>query len=126
MQNLSLPGKISDIDFELGEGEVLGIAGLVSAGRTEILRSVAGLEPLSEGRMAIGGEDCAWPQSVREAIERGIALAPEDRKREGLVLSRVGALQPFAGRYRFSLAGAGHFACHATGKGDDAGQANRI
>ena len=40
------------------------------------------------GRMAIGGEDCPWPQSVREAIERGIALAPEDRKREGLVLSR--------------------------------------
>ena len=88
VQNLSLPGKISGIGFELGEGEVLGIAGLVGAGRTEVLRSVAGLEPLSEGRMAIGGEDCAWPQSVRDAIERGIALAPEDRKREGLVLSR--------------------------------------
>ena len=88
VQNLSLPGKVSGINFELGEGEVLGIAGLVGAGRTEVLRSVAGLEALSEGRMTIGGEDCAWPQSVREAIERGIALAPEDRKREGLVLSR--------------------------------------
>jgi ABC-type sugar transport system ATPase subunit len=49
---------------------------------------VAGLELPAEGRMSIAGEDCAWPQSVRQAIDRGIALAPEDRKREGLVLSR--------------------------------------
>jgi rhamnose transport system ATP-binding protein len=83
-----LPGKVSGINFVLGEGEVLGIAGLVGAGRTEVLRSVAGLEPLADGRMTLGGEDCAWSQSVRDAIERGIALAPEDRKREGLVLSR--------------------------------------
>lgn len=85
---LSLPGKISDISFELGEGDVLGIAGLVGAGRTEVLRCLAGLEPLTAGHMAIGGKDCPWPQSVRHAIEIGIALAPEDRKREGLVLSR--------------------------------------
>jgi rhamnose transport system ATP-binding protein len=88
VRNLSLPGKVSGISFELGEGEVLGIAGLVGAGRTEIVRSVAGLEPLSEGSMAIGGQDVPWPPSVGAAIERGIALAPEDRKREGLVLSR--------------------------------------
>jgi ABC-type sugar transport system ATPase subunit len=88
VQNLSLPGKVSGISFELGEGDVLGIAGLVGAGRTEILRSVAGLEPLAEGRMAIDGRERSWPLSVRDAIESGIALAPEDRKREGLVLSR--------------------------------------
>jgi ribose transport system ATP-binding protein len=88
VRNLSLPGKVSGIGFELGEGDVLGIAGLVGAGRTEVLRSIAGLEPSSEGSMAIDGRECSWPQSVGEAIERGIALAPEDRKREGLVLSR--------------------------------------
>ncbi len=88
VQELTLPGKVSGINFELGEGDVLGIAGLVGAGRTEVLRCVAGLELLAEGRMSIAGEDCAWPQSVREAIDRGIALAPEDRKRQGLVLSR--------------------------------------
>jgi ABC-type sugar transport system ATPase subunit len=88
VENLSLPGKASGISFELGESDVLGIAGLVGAGRTEVLRSVAGLEPLAEGRMAIDGQECRWPRSVRDAIESGIALAPEDRKREGLVLSR--------------------------------------
>jgi ABC-type sugar transport system ATPase subunit len=88
VQDLTLPGKVSGINFELAEGDVLGIAGLVGAGRTEVLRCVAGLELPAEGRMSIAGEDCAWPQSVRQAIDRGIALAPEDRKREGLVLSR--------------------------------------
>jgi len=88
VHNLSLPGKVSGISFELGEGDVLGIAGLVGAGRTEVLRSIVGLEPSSEGGMAIDGQECAWPQSVGEAINRGIALAPEDRKRERLVLSR--------------------------------------
>jgi ABC-type sugar transport system ATPase subunit len=88
VRNLSLPDKVSGIGFELGEGDVLGIAGLVGAGRTEVLRSIAGLEPSSEGSMTIDGQECSWPQSVGEAIERGIALAPEDRKREGLVLSR--------------------------------------
>ena len=53
-----------------------------------MLRSIAGLEPSAEGRMAIDGKDCPWPRNVREAIARGIALAPEDRKRQGLVLSR--------------------------------------
>ena len=52
VRNLSLPGKVSGINFELGEGDVLGIAGLVGAGRTEVLRSIAGLESSSEGSMA--------------------------------------------------------------------------
>lgn len=88
VHNLSLPGKISGISFELGEGDVLGIAGLVGAGRTEVLRSIAGLELLAEGRMTIDGRERPWPSSVRDAIQQGIALAPEDRKREGLILSR--------------------------------------
>ena len=88
VDGLALPNRLSGITIQLGVGEVLGIAGLVGAGRTEVLRSIAGLEPLSSGRMAIDGQECSWPQSVRESIQRGIVLAPEDRKRQGLVLSR--------------------------------------
>jgi ABC-type sugar transport system ATPase subunit len=88
VEAVSLPGKFSDISFSLGVGEVLGIAGLVGAGRTELLRCVAGLEESAVGRMMIDGKDCPWPRNVREAIGRGIMLAPEDRKRQGLVLQR--------------------------------------
>jgi ribose transport system ATP-binding protein len=88
VDGLSLPGKVSGIGFSLGVGDVLGIAGLVGAGRTEVLRCLAGLEITAEGRMTLDGEDVPWPQSVRDAIQTGIVLAPEDRKREGLVLSR--------------------------------------
>lgn len=88
VQDVSLPGKVSGINFHLGAGEILGIAGLVGAGRTEVLRCLAGLETTAQGRMTLDGCDRPWPQSIRDAIQSGIVLAPEDRKREGLVLSR--------------------------------------
>jgi ABC-type sugar transport system ATPase subunit len=88
VEKVHLPGKVSDISFTLGSGEVLGIAGLVGAGRTELVRCIAGIEEASTGRMAIDGKACPWPRNVREAIRRGIMLAPEDRKRQGLVLQR--------------------------------------
>jgi rhamnose transport system ATP-binding protein len=53
-----------------------------------VLRCLAGLEITAQGRMALDGKDCPLPPSVRDAIQSGIVLAPEDRKREGLVLSR--------------------------------------
>ncbi len=86
--NLTVPGRAAEIGFTLHAGEILGIAGLVGAGRTEVLRAIAGAEPLSTGRMRLDGADVAWPDSVRTSIRRGIVLAPEDRKRQGLVLSR--------------------------------------
>lgn len=85
---LHLPGRVSGISFALRTGEILGIAGLVGSGRSEVLRSLAGLEPLARGVMEIDGRERPWPRSVREAIRAGVALAPEDRKRQGLVLSR--------------------------------------
>jgi ABC-type sugar transport system ATPase subunit len=88
VSNLALPGRLSDLSFGLYEGEILGIAGLVGAGRTEVLRCIAGDEPSAEGTMRFAGVDCPWPRTIREAIGYGIALAPEDRKRQGLILSR--------------------------------------
>jgi ABC-type sugar transport system ATPase subunit len=88
VSNLALPGRLFGLSFGLHQGEILGIAGLVGAGRTEVLRCIAGAEPSAEGSMRFAGMDCPWPRTIREAIGRGIVLAPEDRKRQGLVLSR--------------------------------------
>src|SRR5882757_7731959 len=88
VNNLAMPGRLSGLSFGLHEGEILGIAGLVGAGRSEVLRCIAGAEPSAEGSMRFAGVDCPWPQTIREAIARGIVLAPEDRKRQGLVLTR--------------------------------------
>ncbi|HEY0279109.1 MAG TPA: sugar ABC transporter ATP-binding protein [Solirubrobacterales bacterium] len=87
VEGLELPGSLSDISLHVREGEVLGLAGLVGAGRTSILRSLAGLEPASGGRLRMRGKERRWPRSPRAALRRlDIALLPEDRKGQGLVL----------------------------------------
>jgi ABC-type sugar transport system ATPase subunit len=88
VQRLVVPGRVVDISFDLAAGEVLGIAGLVGAGRSEVLRAIAGAEPGSSGYLELDGAVLPWPQDVRSAIARGIVMAPEDRKRQGLVLTR--------------------------------------
>lgn len=88
VKDLELPGKLSGISFDLHRGEILGIAGLVGAGRTELLRCLAGAEATAQGRVKIDGGDVAFPYSVRDAIQAGIVLCPEDRKRQGLILGR--------------------------------------
>lgn len=88
VRGLSVPGRVDGFSFDLARGEVLGIAGLVGAGRSEVLRALAGAEPGSGGRLQIDGDELPWPGTVREAMRHGIVLAPEDRKRQGLVLSR--------------------------------------
>ncbi len=88
IQHLTVPGRVHDVSFDLAQGEVLGIAGLVGAGRTEMLRAIAGAEEASSGHMLLDSVEQLWPHDVRTAIRRGIVLAPEDRKRQGLVLSR--------------------------------------
>jgi ABC-type sugar transport system ATPase subunit len=91
VEGLNVPGAVHDVSFSLHQGEILGLAGLVGAGRTEILRAVAGADPRATGLMRIDGQEVAWPRSVRAALRRGIALAPEDRKSQGLVLNRTAA-----------------------------------
>ncbi len=89
VEHLSSRRLIRDISFELRRGEILGIAGLVGSGRTEILRAVAGLDPRATGTVHVHGARDARqrvPRTTREARRRGITLLPEDRKGQGLVL----------------------------------------
>ena len=78
---------VRDVSFHLCRGEVLGIFGLMGAGRTELLETLFGQHPEhAKGKISVDGKS-VWFRSAREAIDAGVVLAPEDRKREGLVLS---------------------------------------
>jgi ABC-type sugar transport system ATPase subunit len=81
-----VPGKIHGVSFTVRRGEIVGIAGLVGAGRTELLRALVGMEPGSSGKLCVREKEVRWPTDPRTARDHGIALAPEDRKRQGLVL----------------------------------------
>ncbi len=73
------------VDLEVRAGEILGIAGLVGAGRTELAETIFGLTPVISGQMLLNGEPYS-PASPRDAIGAGVYLVPEDRKRTGLIL----------------------------------------
>ncbi len=89
VEKLSLPGKFEDVSFSLHAGEVVGLAGLVGAGRSDIAAALFGIEPPSSGSIRVRGRDVVV-RTPREAIELGIGLVPEDRKRQGLVQSQSG------------------------------------
>ena len=84
VNRLSSPGKFEDVSFSLRAGEVLGIAGLVGAGRSELAHALFGLDHVTHGEIQVRGrvEDVDAPAT---AIALGIGLVPEDRKRQGLV-----------------------------------------
>jgi len=86
LSSLSGQTKPRDVTFELRRGEILGIAGLVGAGRTELLRCLFGLDKVRSGQVRIGR--AAVPPSARGAIRAGLGLVSEDRKGEGLAQSR--------------------------------------
>src|ERR1019366_6947702 len=86
VRDLACPGKFEGISFTLRAGEVLGLAGLVGAGRSEIAKALFGLEPGVTGTVLVRGTP-ARIRSARDAMRLGIGLVPEDRKVEGLVLS---------------------------------------
>jgi ribose transport system ATP-binding protein len=84
--------RVENVNFTLHRGEVLGICGLMGSGRTEVLESVFGLFPEHvTGKIFIKGEEHVV-KSVRDAIRAGIALVPEDRKLQGLVLNMTVAM----------------------------------
>jgi len=95
-------GRLRGIDLVLRRGEILGLAGLVGAGRTELTRLIFGADPRSGGRMFLEGQKVD-PLSPREAIDLGIGLLTEDRDRLGLVpLMNVRENLTLAGLRRFS------------------------
>lgn len=81
----SAAGSFRDISFAARKGEVFGIAGLVGAGRTELVRAIAGADPISGGEVLLNGKTIT-PRSPIDAIRNGIVLVPEDRKLQGVVL----------------------------------------
>ncbi|WP_308917198.1 sugar ABC transporter ATP-binding protein [Jannaschia sp. LMIT008] len=78
-------GRFADVSFDVHAGEILGIAGLVGAGRTELVRAIAGADSVARGRVLLDGRDIT-PRHPARAIAEGIVLVPEDRKQQGLVL----------------------------------------
>lgn len=84
VEQLSRAGAFKDVSFELRRGEILGMAGLVGAGRTNVARAIFGVEPPTEGRIQVEGQDVAIP-SPQRAIELGLAYVPEDRQLHGLI-----------------------------------------
>ena len=84
VERVSRRGALTDITFSLHAGEVLGIAGLLGAGRTELARVIAGADRFDEGRLLVDGREVRF-RGPADAIARGIGLLPEDRKAQGLV-----------------------------------------
>lgn len=82
---LSRKGAFSDISIEVRRGEVVGLGGLVGAGRTEVARCLFGLDASDEGSIEVNGEIISI-RSPRQAIALGFAMVPEDRKAHGLVM----------------------------------------
>jgi ribose transport system ATP-binding protein len=85
VENLSRGNSVQKVTFTLHKGEILGLAGLVGAGRSELARLIFGVEKKDTGRMFLAGEEVS-PQSPRKAIQLGIGLLTEDRNRYGLIM----------------------------------------
>jgi rhamnose transport system ATP-binding protein len=83
-EGLTRRGVFSDVSFDLRRGEIVGLAGFVGAGRTEVARAIFGIDRLDGGRLEIEGRSFR-PRSPRSALRRGVAYLPEDRLRQGLV-----------------------------------------
>ncbi len=92
---LTSPGKFENVGFRLREGEVLGMAGLVGSGRSEVARALFGLDAGARGAVVLAGRDLSGA-STRERMDAGMALVPEDRKGQGLALD-------LSCRWNFSL-----------------------
>lgn len=85
VENLSRRGEFADVSFEVRSGEVLGIAGLVGAGRSEILETVFGARRADSGSVSVDGTPLR-AGSVQSAVSAGIGLCPEERKSQALLL----------------------------------------
>ncbi len=87
LEGVSGASGVDNVDLTVRRGEIVGLAGLLGAGRTELARIITGADRLSAGRVIVSGRDVT-PRSPRHAIRAGIGFLPEDRKRHGLVMTR--------------------------------------
>lgn len=85
LRGIHVPGRVDAFDLDLKDGEVVGLAGVLGAGRSELLRAVVGLEPRAAGRVEVDGKSI-WRRTPRRLASCGVALVPNDRKAEGLAL----------------------------------------
>ena len=83
MKNLNAGKMVRDINFSLYEGEIVGFAGLMGAGRTETTRAIFGVDPKESGTLILDGKEITINNPM-DAIKAGVVLAPEDRKKDGL------------------------------------------
>ncbi|RWB74143.1 sugar ABC transporter ATP-binding protein [Mesorhizobium sp.] len=89
VENLSSPERsFNNVSFAVKAGEILGIAGLIGAGRTELVRAIAGADPISSGSVRVAGQPVHL-SGPAAAIKAGVVLVPEDRKAQGLVLEQT-------------------------------------
>ncbi len=86
VRGLTRPGSFSDVSFSLHSGEILGLFGLVGSGRTQVARCIFGADRFTTGEICLNGVDIR-PASPHAAVQAGIALLTEDRKRDGLIMS---------------------------------------
>ncbi|MDO4630745.1 MAG: sugar ABC transporter ATP-binding protein [Corynebacterium sp.] len=86
VHGLTSNGKFRDVSFQVHAGEVVGMAGLVGAGRTEVIRAIAGCDKVNSGNVHVAGRPLVLG-NIQQAIKAGIGHVPEDRKSQGLVLS---------------------------------------
>ena len=88
VKNLTCEGVFSDISFRVRKGEILGFAGLVGAGRSEIMECIFGARKYQSGTILLNGKEVRFTTPI-QAIKAGIGLVPEDRKKQGLVLGNT-------------------------------------
>jgi ribose transport system ATP-binding protein len=87
VEGLTRGAAVRDVSFEVRRGEILGVAGLVGSGRTELLRALFGADRPDAGRVVVNGKPAAI-RSPRDAVRAGVGMIPEDRKQHGLLLSQ--------------------------------------
>jgi ribose transport system ATP-binding protein len=85
VEGLALRGTFEDVSFTVRAGEIIGLAGLVGSGRSEIIETVYGARKATAGTVEVGGR-MLRPGSVRDAVNSGVGLSPEERKSQGLLL----------------------------------------
>lgn len=104
VKNLTSEGTFENISFHVRKGEILGFAGLVGAGRSEIMECIFGARPYQSGEIILNGKTVSFKNPM-QAIRAGIALVPEDRKKQGLVLGNSVAFNLTLASLRFYMNG---------------------